>query len=99
MFKKLLKKYFSTSENRPIFLNQNNNKENLIDPKIYSELKLPSNENSTNEQNEINYSVDLLKEVEIRVLQYINEYSDDKIFGIEEIDLEMPLQKIGKFLL
>ena len=72
---------------------------NFISTKEYDSLTLkkPINqkqtkeehENEEDEENEIYYkvNVDYLKEVEARVVQYINEYLDDYIVDIDKLDL------------
>ena len=75
----------------------------LINTEFYDKIKFnkiqgKEEEISEEEETQFNSSIDLLREVEARVLNYINEYSNSKITNITEIPLDIEFSKIGNFL-
>lgn len=105
IFKSRLKSFLRSSyrefEDLGEFGDEEYDRKKFIDTKFYDEIKFKKLENEDKDENQtkeirFNSSIDLLREVEIRVLNYINEYSDSKIVNISEIPLDVKFSKIGK---
>lgn len=98
-----------TSKLEDSLLYGKNKKRKMIDTKYYDNIKFPGEDKQANEGSivmgeeeapkdiQFNSSFDLLKEVEIRVLNYINEYSDSRVINLEDIPLDVELSQLGKY--
>ena len=101
--RKLYSLYTRYSENSRLgegFEEESYERKKLINSSFYDKIKFnPPKEIKETELNEeevyFSHSIDLLKEVEIRVLNYINDYSDTRILNIEDISLDTQITDLG----
>ena len=99
---KIFKRIFQNYPRRRFvsrFFTDSKQKTNVIDVEGLNDIEFVECIQKTKEERDIHFQIDysILKEVETRVLDTVNEYRDEVILKIDKIPLETNIKDLGRF--